>query len=68
VRVRDRRPYLDVTARPSLRATDGVVKDQAPMAANAIAVGTLPVVSATVSFLVGMPASPARKTMTSGML
>jgi hypothetical protein len=45
-----------------------VVKDQAPMAANAIAVGTLPVDSATVNFQIGMPASSARKTLASGML
>jgi hypothetical protein len=38
------------------------------MAANANAVGTLPMVSAAMNFLIGMPASPARKTMASGTL
>jgi hypothetical protein len=38
------------------------------MAAKANAVGTLPMARAAVNFPIGMPASPATKTMTSGML
>jgi hypothetical protein len=66
--VRDRLLYLYVTARPSFCATDSVVKDQTPDGGKRECLGTLPVVSATVNFFIGMPASLVRKTMASGML